>query len=120
MPSKRPLTPTRSGETGLWRIDGDRAHAQLLPSQPDAADRLRLELPQQQHPLALVLRGGQAPGQVFETRDHRGTPVLALALPVAGEPWWLVTQIGLREALIEMGRAELIGNGNARRVYRLG
>ena len=46
-----------------------------------------------------MLRGGQAPGQVFETRDHRGTPVLALALPVAGEPWWLVTQIGLREAL---------------------
>ena len=91
--------PTTSGETGLWRREGEQMRVMnLLRQQPDhAAGQLHLPLAQPKLPAARLERGEQAPGQVFEGDDYRNVRVLSIGQRVAGTDWWMVTEIDLDE-----------------------
>jgi PAS domain S-box-containing protein len=90
--------PSDSGETVLWRRNGD---ALLALSQfrhaPDSAARLARPLSEPRLPIALVLRGAAPAGPALVGADYRGEPVMASVRPVADTDWWLVTKMDLRE-----------------------
>ncbi|MEN9904554.1 MAG: hypothetical protein RLZZ555_1119 [Pseudomonadota bacterium] len=91
--------PTASGETGLWRREGEQMQLMnVLRHQADgAAGQLYLPLAQSTLPAARLERGEQAPGQVFEGDDYHHHRVLAIGQRVAGTGWWMSTEIDLEE-----------------------
>ncbi len=112
--------PTASGDTGLWRREGDQlALMNQLRSQPDddAAQQhrhLHLPLAHPTLPTARLERGEQAPGQVFEGDDYRKVRVLAIGQRIADTGWWMVTKIDLDEVYAPARhRAWWIGLGTA-------
>ena len=91
--------PSDSGETLLWRPDGD-ALLLMNPSrrQPGEAGMLRRSSADPQPPLAAQAMRREVPaGQPFEGRGHDGALVLAVVMPVAHSDWWLVTKIDRAE-----------------------
>ncbi len=91
--------PTDSGETNLWRREGDQlVLMNQLRKQPDQADgQLRLPLSEPTRPVTRLERGELAPGQVLEGDDYRNVRVLAIGQRIAGTDWWMVTEIELDE-----------------------
>ncbi len=90
--------PSDSGETVLWRRDGDRVQVlSPLRHQADSAARLTLPLSTPTLTIARVLRGDVPPNQTFSATDHRGATVLASARQVEGSDWWLVSKLDQSE-----------------------
>ncbi|HEX6361884.1 MAG TPA: PAS domain-containing protein, partial [Albitalea sp.] len=97
--------PSRTGESVLWRRDGDDIVALSdFRHEPGAAARLR-------RPLSGPVLGashirGDVPSRVtLEGRDYRGEPVLGVTRVVEGTDWHLVTKIDRAEV-----RANGLGN----------
>jgi len=67
-----------------------------LRGQPDAALRFRLSLALTQAPMVQAVQGMRG---LFRGQDYRHQPVLAVAAPVTGSPWYLVSKIDEAEAL---------------------
>jgi PAS domain S-box-containing protein len=90
--------PRETGETMLWRRDGDRVLA-LSDSrrERDSAARLMRPLVGTTLAISLALRGEVPPNVPFTATDIRGEPVLATARQVENTDWWLVTQFDQRE-----------------------
>ena len=90
--------PSDSGETLLWRPDGDDLLLISEPRrQPGAAGQLRRPRADPQSLAAQAVRGRVPVGQPFEGRGHDGVLALAVAVPVAQSDWWLVTRIDRAE-----------------------
>ncbi len=91
--------PTESGETLLFRRDGDQVlFLNDLRHQSDTALTLHLPLKHSQLLSARFLRDPAQLGQVLEGVDYRGEPVMGVALAVSGTDWFL---------LVKQDRAEL-------------
>jgi len=85
-------TAQPSAETMLVRREGDQmVYLNELKGQPDAALNLRQPLSGQIGLPALFAAKGQ-PGSLTG-RDYRGRRVAAAVLPVAGTPWFLISQV---------------------------
>jgi PAS domain S-box-containing protein len=91
--------PTASGETGLWRREGEqmRAMNELRHQNGRVASQLSFPLTQTTLPAARLARGVQAPGQVFEGDDYDNHRVLAIGQRIAGTGWWMSTEIDVDE-----------------------
>ena len=91
--------PSESGETVLWRRDGEQMLALSdFKRQPGAAGQLRQPLHGASAPaVARVVRGEQAAGQVFEGITYDRQPSWLTALPVSNTDWWLVARIDRSE-----------------------
>lgn len=92
--------PSESAETLLIRRDGDGVRYLNAPRhRSEAPLGLRLPLARAGLIEAQVLAAGHVPGSLLEGTDYRGMPVLGVALPVAGTPWWIVAKADRREIL---------------------
>jgi PAS domain S-box-containing protein len=90
--------PSASGESVLWRHDGDQVQAvSNVRHQADKALRLREPVATSQLPLARLLRGEVAAERAFVATDYRGQRVLASVRPVKGTDWTLVAKVDLAE-----------------------
>jgi PAS domain S-box-containing protein len=90
--------PSASGESMLWRRDGDQVR--LISDarhRADAAGRIAEPLASSGLPLARLLRGEAQAGEAFTAVDYRNIPVLATVRPVQGTDWWVVSKIDLDE-----------------------
>jgi diguanylate cyclase (GGDEF)-like protein len=67
-----------------------------LRDQADAALQFRMSLALTQAPMAQAVQGMRG---LFRGQDYRGRPVLAVAAPVTGSSWYLVSKIDVAEAL---------------------
>lgn len=67
-----------------------------LKDQADAALRFRLSLALTQAPMVQAVQGMRG---LFHGQDYRHQPVLAVAAPVTGSAWYLVSKIDASEAL---------------------
>ena len=84
---------SRSGECLIARAEGTNLRL-LHEGRFPVADPLPAAMP-----LALTLPAGKdAPAGVFEALDYRGVAVYAIAQPIAGSDWTLVTKIDRVEA----------------------
>ena len=94
----RGRAPSASGETLLWRQDGDRVVA-ISDVRLPPADASRPGAPIASSGLALarLLRGEIRLGSVIEARDYRDAPVLTTLRAVAGTNWWLEAKIDQAE-----------------------
>lgn len=93
--------PSASGETLLFRRDGDRVlYLNELRHQTDAALKLRVPATGNTILAARVARGDALPGRSIEGVDYRGVPALGVAMPVPGTDWFLMAKLD---------RAELYG-----------
>ena len=91
-------SPTSSGETNLWRLDGSHALAQSdFRWRPEAAGRLRLALADGPALISRVLSGELQAGGLLEALDYRGAPVLGVARRIAGSDWILVSKVDRAE-----------------------
>ncbi len=91
--------PSRSGETILWRLDGE--HLVALSEfrfKAAGANPGRELIATSQKPAARVMRGEVPPGEPFIGVDYRGEPVLVVLRNIAGADWWLAVKQDLREA----------------------
>ena len=90
--------PSDSGETLLWRPDGDDLLLLSQPRrQPGAAGQLRQPRAEPQSLAAKAVRGDVPAGQPFEGMGYHGGLALAVAVPVAHTDWWLVSRIDRSE-----------------------
>jgi two-component system sensor histidine kinase/response regulator len=90
--------PSQTGDTVLWRLQGDRVQAQSdLREQPDAAGRASYPLAAPGLPAAQVLRGEHAVEQVIDGIDYRDRPVTATARRVRDTDWMLVVKLDRAE-----------------------
>ena len=91
--------PTQTGETALWRRDGEQMVLmnELRTESTSAGGHLRRPLHLSKLPPASLERAEQPEGQVFEGRDYRDTAVMAVGRRVNGTDWWMVTKIDLDE-----------------------
>lgn len=100
-------TPSRTGETLLFRRDGDSILTlNELRHHPGSAVKLRLPLAT---PLLLagrVMRGEARPGEILEGVDYRNVPVVGIVRHVPGSDWYLVAKMDreeLREGAVRDG-----------------
>jgi len=90
--------PSDSGETVIWRRDGDTLVAlSELRHEPDAATRLTRPLQQASPALARVLRGDDTSVPPSIAPDYRGVAVMGTVRALAGSDWVLVSKLDLRE-----------------------
>ncbi|MGZ8217274.1 response regulator [Methylomagnum sp.] len=95
-------TPSASGETVLFRRDGDDAlFISELRHQPDSAGRFRVPLTNGSLLAGRILRGESAPGSLMEGADYRGVPVIGIARAIPGTDWYLGTKIDRAELYAE-------------------
>ncbi|MBK8162105.1 MAG: EAL domain-containing protein [Gammaproteobacteria bacterium] len=85
-------TPSASAETLLVRRDGDKLR---LLSEFHHNHAIQSD----QAPLEIELAGVDVPEQTAETRDYRGTTVLAAIRPVIGTPWHILAKIDRDEVM---------------------
>lgn len=98
--------PSASGETLLFRRDGDAAlMLNELRYRPDTAAKMRVPLSERRLLSAQVLNGEARPGATIEGIDYRRAPVLGVAWPVAGTDWYLVAKMDMAELHAE-GRSD--------------
>jgi PAS domain S-box-containing protein len=82
-----------TGESGLWRRDGDRiALLSDVRHLADQAGRYSQPLSTSALAPAQLLRGEIKPGELVAAPDYRGVPVLAAVQPVPGSDWLLVAK----------------------------
>jgi two-component system, sensor histidine kinase and response regulator len=90
--------PSRSGETALWRRDGDRlVLLNDVRFRPADAPPLAVPLATSQLAPARVLRGEVQADTPIVGPDYRGVPVMATTRRIAGTDWWLVTKMDQEE-----------------------
>jgi PAS domain S-box-containing protein len=90
--------PSETGETALWRRDGDRlVNVSDLRGQADSAGQVTQPLASSALPAALAMRQEAQPGEAMRAVALDGSAVLATARPVRGTDWWLVAQQSLAE-----------------------
>lgn len=85
-----------TAESMIVTADGDSVLL-LSPARhlPDSALTLRIPLSQTESPSVQAVLGARG---IYYGKDYRGHPVMAMAMPVDGAPWYLVTKIDLAEA----------------------
>lgn len=104
-------TPSVSGETLLFRRDGDRIlYLNELRHQQDTAAKLRRPLATEKLLAAQVLSGGLTHGEIIEGVDYRGIPAIGAAHAVVGSDWILIAKLDKSEIYAEAAmEAEWIG-----------
>ena len=85
--------PSTSGETVLWRPQGDL----LVPVAGLRGKAAAQPLAGSMLPAARALRGEVDGSEAFVATDYRGAHVLASVRPINGTDWWLVVKIDLDE-----------------------
>ena len=97
--------PSYSGETVLYRRDGDRvAYLSELRFRADAAARLRLPMSTPNLLAARVLTGPDRTGTVHEGNDYRGVAVVGAARAIPGTNWILSAEVDSAELNAEARR----------------
>ena len=97
MLTTQPL-PSTSGESVLWRIEGDQAVIlNDVRDRPDSGTRLALPLAGSSQAIVRVMRAGAAHGEVMRALDYRNVLVLAATRAIRGTDWWLVSKIDVSE-----------------------
>ena len=90
--------PSASGETLLFRRDGDQVlYLSELRHRPNAAVRLRIPATEPQLLAAQVLRGDAKLGEIIEGVDYRQEPVLGVASAIPGTDWFLLAKLDRAE-----------------------
>ena len=90
--------PTESGETALWRREGDQLVVMNeLREQIDAAGQLRLPLQTANWLPARLERAEQREGVLFEGWDYRDAATLAVGRRIKGTDWWLIAEQDIAE-----------------------
>ncbi len=90
--------PSSSGETLLFRRDGDQIlFLNELRWQPDSAAKRRLPLDSPRLLAAQALRGQAPRGEVLEGEDYRGVPVLGMVQPIPDSDWFLIAKMDREE-----------------------
>lgn len=88
-------TQSRTAEAALVRQDGnDVVFLSELRFRKDSTLNLRLPLQTKGLPAATAALGYEA---VFEGKDYRGAPVLAITRKIPGTPWSMVAKIDIEE-----------------------
>ena len=97
-------SPSASGETFLFRRDGDQV-LYLNPLRFHAGAVLELRLPVASDSLlaARLLRGETSGDEVMQGTDYRGEPVLGVAQAIAGTDWFLAAKLDLAEIRANAG-----------------
>lgn len=97
--------PSKSGETLLFRRDGDDVlFMNDLRHKTDAALNLRIPVAKPDLPAAMVLRGEIALNTPLQGNDYRGVPVLVVSRAVEGTDWFLVAKMDLEEVFADSNR----------------
>jgi len=90
--------PSRSGETVMWRRQGDRlVAASEFRHASDSRAQLAAPLATSMLPPARVMRGEVRDDEPIAAVDYRGEPVLALMRPITGTDWLLVVKLDASE-----------------------
>lgn len=99
--------PTTSGESALWRRDGETVVAinPLRFAGTAAGQRFPLDMPQLAP--ARLMRGDVAERVMFDARDYRGVATLAIGQRIPDTEWWLVTEIDVDEVTAPARRAAI-------------
>ena len=94
--------PSTSGETMIFRKDGDQiVSINDLRHRPGAALAMRLPISTPDLPTARVLRGEVRPGAAVEGNDYRGVAVLGVVRAIPETDWFLVAKIDQSELLAD-------------------
>ena len=97
--------PTESGETLLFRRDGDQAlYLNPLRLRPDSALKLRMSLQQPNLLAAQVLLGKAGQNQLIAGEDYRQVPVIGVAHAVPGSDWMLISKLDRNELFAQAYR----------------
>ena len=90
--------PTASGETALWRREGEQLIVMNeLRQRIDAAGQLRLPLQTANWLPARLERAEHREGLLFEGRNYRDAATLAVGRRVKGTDWWMLTEQDIAE-----------------------
>jgi PAS domain S-box-containing protein len=90
--------PSSSGETVLWRQQGDRIVAlSEFRNSPDSAGRLSVPASSPELPAARALHGPLPDTPTFRGVDYRGVPVQASVRTIQDTDWVLVAKLDLSE-----------------------
>ncbi len=91
-------SPSSSGETVLFRRDGDTVlYLNELRHQHHSALNLRVPISAREVLAAQVLRGEVRPGEVIEGQDYRGVAAIGVVQAVPGTDWYLIAKIDASE-----------------------
>ncbi|QSA96648.1 PAS domain S-box protein [Methylococcus sp. EFPC2] len=98
--------PSASGETLLFRRDGDQIlYLNDLRFRADAAVKLRLPVSSPDLIAAHVLRGEIQPGRAVEGLDYRGVPTLGMIRAIDGTDWYLLAKLDQAEIYAEIAES---------------
>ncbi|GEM_PF-391550 len=87
---------SESSESVIVRRDGDGVIILSGAQQPsEQARQQRIPLEPAEVPAVMAVRGRQG---VVQTRDHRGTDVIAVISPIPDSPWFMITKQSTAEA----------------------
>ncbi len=90
--------PSPSGETLLFRRDGDKVEfLNELRHRADTAAKLRLPVSEKNLPAALILRREAREGSLVEGLDYRNVPVMAVVRAIRGTDWFLMAKMDKAE-----------------------
>ena len=94
--------PTRSGETLLFRRDGDQVlFLNELRQLQDTAAKLRVPIDTEKLLAAQLLRGEVREGAMLEGVDYRNVPAMGVARTVPGTDWFLMAKLDREEVFAE-------------------
>lgn len=90
--------PSASGETLLFRRDGDQVLF-LNELRHNKASSLQMREPLSNRKLlaSQVLSGKARPGDLLEGVDYRGVPVVGVVQPISGTDWYLIAKMDKAE-----------------------
>ena len=90
--------PSVSGETLLFRIDGDQVlYLNELRHQGDTAVKLRMPLATGKLLASRFLRGEAEEGTAVEGVDYRGVPAIGVVRAIKGTDWFLMAKLDKEE-----------------------
>ncbi len=90
--------PSPSGETLLFRQDGDQVlYLSALRHQPDAAGRLRQPLARADLLVVKILKEGGAGDRPLKGVDCNGSPVIGIGRRIRGTDWYLAARLDQSE-----------------------
>jgi PAS domain S-box-containing protein len=90
--------PSASGETLLFRRDGDQVlFLNELRHNKASSLQMRVPLANQKLLASQVLNGKTRPGDLLEGVDYRGVPVVGVVQPISGTDWYLIAKMDTAE-----------------------